>query len=342
MASGGTGDTTGLGPAQKAAILLVSLGRDLAAAVIRQLPPEQAELLSAEMVSVGDIDPETRRAVVAEFRTTMMGRGPVPQSGSDRTGLAEHAHLGDGTQTAASEEARPQDKTEPFWFIRSLDPGQVRSFIQGEHPQIQALVLAHLPASHSAAILATLPRSLQAEVARRIATLDRAAPDVVRQVEAVLEEHMASLAVDDARAPSGGVEALVEILARVDRATERTILGGLAEVSPELAEEIRNCMFVFEDIAQLDNRSIQQVLMQIETGDLCLALKTASEEVRQRVFRNMSSRAAERIREDMEYMGPVRLRQVEAAQQRIVRVVRRLEDAGEIVIGRGAEDEFVA
>ena len=217
---------------------------------------------------------------------------------------------------------------------------QRTSFIENEHPQTIALVLAHLHTDQAASVLSLLPKEVQTEVAKRLAEMDRTSPEVVQEVEKVLKDRLLSIGGQDYTA-AGGIGALVDILNRADRATEKTILEDLEEQDPVLAEEVKKLMFVFEDIVLLDDRSIQTVLKEVDMKDLALALKAASEAVMKRIISNMSDRAAEMLKEDIEFMGPVRLRIVEDAQQRIVNIIRRLDDAGEIVISRGKEDEIL-
>jgi flagellar motor switch protein FliG len=227
----------------------------------------------------------------------------------------------------------------PFDLIRKTDPGQLLNFIQSENPQTIALIMAYLDPDQAAIILSALPQDRQADVAKRIATMDRTSPEVIKEVERVLERKLSSVVSQDYTS-SGGVQAVVEVLNRVDRGTEKTIMDTLEVQDPELADEIKKLMFVFEDIIQLDDRAVQLVLREIDSKELALALKGASEEVKNKIEKNMSKRAAEILRDEMQYMGPVRLRDVEEAQQRIVTVIRKLEDAGEI-IARGGGDEIV-
>ena len=231
-------------------------------------------------------------------------------------------------------------QVKPFEFIRKTDPSQLLNFIQDEHPQTIALILSYLPASQSSMIISALPPDRQSDVAKRIAVMDRTSPDVVKDVEKILESKLASLVNQDYTI-IGGVDAVVEILNSVDRGTEKHIMETLEIEEPELADEIRKKMFVFEDILLLDDRAIQRVLRDVENNDLALALKSANEQVQNTIFNNLSKRLAAMIKEDMEYMGPVRMKDVEEAQQKIVNVIRKLEDAGEIVISRGGGDEIV-
>ena len=228
----------------------------------------------------------------------------------------------------------------PFEFVRKTDASQLLNFIQDEHPQTIALILSYLPPAQAAAVVSALPPEKQADVAKRIATMDRTSPDVIKEVEKVLEKKLASLVNQDYTIV-GGVDAIVNILNTVDRSTEKHIMENLEIEEPELADEIRRKMFVFEDILLLDNRAIQTVLREVDNNELAIALKNANEDVQKVIFDNLSSRLASMIKEDMEFMGPVRLKDVEDAQQKIVNIIRKLEDAGEIVISRGGGDEIV-
>ncbi|MNC32374.1 Flagellar motor switch protein FliG [compost metagenome] len=228
----------------------------------------------------------------------------------------------------------------PFDFARKAEPSQILNFIQNENTQTIALVLSYLQAQQASMILSALPEDKQADVAKRIALMDSTSPEVVAQVERVLEQKLSATVTQDYTS-AGGIESIVQILNGVDRGTERTILDALEIQDPELAEEIKKRMFVFEDIVNIDNRSIQRIIRDLENADLQLALKVASEEVRESIFRNMSKRMAETFKEEMEYMGPVRLRDVEEAQSRIVSTIRRLEESGEIIIARGGGDDVI-
>jgi flagellar motor switch protein FliG len=228
----------------------------------------------------------------------------------------------------------------PFDFARKADPAQILNFIQNEHPQTIALILSYLDSAQAGQILSELPQEMQADVARRIAVMDGTSPEVINEVEQILERKLSATVTQD-YTHTGGIEAVVEVLNGVDRSTERTILDALEIQDPELAEEIKKRMFVFEDIVTLDNRAIQRVIRDCENEDLMLSLKVSSDEVKEIVFKNMSSRMAETFKEEMEYMGPVRLRDVEEAQSRIVAIIRRLEEAGEIVVARGGGDDII-
>jgi flagellar motor switch protein FliG len=228
----------------------------------------------------------------------------------------------------------------PFDYLRRTDPAHLLNFIQQEMPQTIALILAYLEPAKASVILQSLPHEVQSEVARRIAIMDRTSPEVLREVERVLEKKLSTLSSEDYTA-AGGVSSVVEILNLVDRSSEKQIIEGLEEEDPELAEEIKKKMFVFEDIVMLDDRSIQKVMREVDTQELSKALKSVDSEVQDKIYRNMSKRAAQMLKEDMEFMGPVRLKDVEEAQQKIVSIIRHLEDTGEIVVARAGEDELV-
>ena len=231
-------------------------------------------------------------------------------------------------------------QVKPFEFVRKTDASQLINFIQDEHPQTIALILSYLSPQQAGQIIAALAPDRQADVAKRIAVMDRTSPDIIKEVEKVLESKLASLVNQDYTI-IGGVDSVVEILNSVDRGTEKHIMESLEIEEPELADEIRKKMFVFEDILLLDDKSIQRVLRDVDNNDLEIALKGANEQVQNAIFNNLSKRLATMIREDMEFMGPVRMKDVEEGQQKIVNIIRKLEDAGEIIISRGGGDEII-
>ncbi|MFO7248719.1 MAG: flagellar motor switch protein FliG [Bacillota bacterium] len=325
---------------QKAAILLISLGSEVSARVFQHLTEEEIEQLTLEIASMRKVDPELKEAVLAEFQEMARAQAYIEQGGILYAKQVLEQALGEEKALRILNRLTANLQVRPFDTIRKADPGQVLNFIQNEHPQTIALVLSYLQPEQAAVILSALPPTLQADIARRIALMDRASPEVISQVEHILEQKLAANVSQDYLS-AGGIEAIVAILNRVDRTTERTILDTLEVEDPDLAEEIRKRMFVFEDIVTLDDRSIQRVIREVDQRDLQLALKVASEEVREAIFRNMSKRMAETFREELEYMGPVRLRDVEEAQSRIVAVIRRLEEAGEVIISRGGGDEII-
>lgn len=325
---------------QKAAVLMIALGQDVAAQVMKRLSPEEVEQLTFEIANVNKVGMEQREAILEEFRDLAMARDYIQTGGIDYAREVLERAL--GAQGAQEVLARLTSSLQvrPFHFARKADPSQILSFLQDEHPQTIALVLAYLEPSQAAAILSALSSDLQAEVARRIATMKGTSPDVVAEVEEILESKLSTMtSVDNQQA--GGIEAIVEILNGVDRATEKTILEELAKRDPELVDEIKKRMFVFEDIIFLDSKAIQRVIREVDARDLQLALRVARDDVKEVIFNNMSKRMAEQFKEDMEYMGPVRLRDVEDAQQRIVGVIRHLEDLGEIVVSRGGGDDII-
>lgn len=329
------------GGRQKAAVLLISLGPEISAQVFRHLREEEIEQLTLEIANVRKVSPDSRARVFEEFMQMSCAREYMARGGIEYgKELLEKAL---GTQKALDilHRLTATLQVRPFDFARKTDPGQLRNFIQNEHPQTIALVLAYLQAEQAAAILSALPPELQADVARRIALMDRTSPEIIREVERVLERKLSSLTTQDFAA-AGGLEAVVEVLNRVDRSTEKSIMETLGINDPQLAEEIKKRMFLFEDIVTLDDRSVQRILREVDMNrDLPMALKVASEEVKHKIFRNLSKRAVENLKENMDYLGPVRLREVEEAQQKIVNVIRRLEEEGEVVIARGGGEEIV-
>jgi flagellar motor switch protein FliG len=334
----GTAEISGL---RKAAILLVQMGKEDAAKIMAHLRESEVEELTAEIVRLGQVETDIADVVLEEFHDMATGHKYVGQGGMDFARDLLEASLGKERAGEIVGRLNTVFLDVPFGFLGQADPRQLLSFLQDEHPQTIALVLAHMTATQASQILSGLPPELQADVAHRIAVMDRTSPDIIRQVEATLERKMSSVLQPSDLSNVGGLEPLVEIINRTDRATERLILEGLAGRNPELAEEIRSKMFMFEDIVSLDDRSIQLVLRQVETNDLATALKGVREEVRQKVMRNLSERAAENLADEIEMLGPVRLRQVEESQAKIVQAIRTLEESGQIVISRGDDDEFV-
>ena len=325
---------------QKAAVLLISLGPDVSAKVFKHLREDEIEDLTFEIAAMRRVEPEHKDRILAEFHELCLASEYMSQGGIEYAKEVLEKALGTDRAHEVIARLTASLQVRPFDFARKADPGQLLSFIQNEHPQTIALIMAYLQPEQAGIILSALPAERQADVARRLATLDRTSPDVLREIEDTLERKLSTFMIQDFTA-AGGVESAVEILNRVDRVTERTIMDTLEEEDPELADEIRKRMFMFEDIVKLDDRAIQQVIREVDTRDWALALKTVSEDVSSAIYRNMSQRAGEMLKEDIEYMGPVRLRDVEEAQQRIVSTIRRLEETGEIIISRGGEDEIV-
>ncbi|WP_338786619.1 flagellar motor switch protein FliG [Metabacillus sp. FJAT-53654] len=325
---------------QKAAILLISLGPEVSASIYKHLSEEEIEKLTLEISGVRKVEANKKEEIIEEFHDIAMAQDYISQGGIAFAKQILEKALGGEKATSIIQRLTSSLQVRPFDFARKADPGQILNFIQNEHPQTIALVLSYLEPAQSGQILSELPQELQADVARRIAVMDRTSPEIINEVEQILERKLSSTVTQDFT-QTGGIEAVVEVLNGVDRSTERTILDSLEIQDPVLAEEIKKRMFVFEDIVTLDNRAIQRVIRDVENEDLMLSLKVASEEVRDVVFKNMSKRMVDTFKEEMEYMGPVRLRDVEEAQSRIVGVIRRLEEAGEIVIARGGGDDII-
>lgn len=325
---------------QKAAILLISMGPDVSAQVYKHLTEEEIEKLSLEISSVKKVETSMKEDVLDQFHQIALAQDYISQGGIGYAKTVLEKAFGQQEATSIIDRLTSSLQVRPFDFARKADAQQVLNFIQNEHPQTIALVLSYLDAEQAGQILSELPQELQAEVAKRIATMDSTSPEIISQVEQVLERKISSSLTED-YTQTGGIQAVVEVLNGVDRSTERTILDTLEIQDPELAEEIKKRMFVFEDIVVLDNRAIQRVIREVENEDLRLSLKVASDEVKDVVFKNMSQRMAETFKEEMEYMGPVRLRDVEEAQTRIVGAIRRLEEIGEIVIARGGGDDII-
>nr|WP_269136086.1 flagellar motor switch protein FliG [Sporosarcina cyprini] len=325
---------------QKAALLLISLGPEVSAAVYKHLNEEEIERLTLEISSVKKVDSSVKEEIIEEFHNIALAQDYITQGGIGYAKTVLEKALGKEHAQAIINRLTSSLQVRPFDFARRADPGQILNFIQNEHPQTIALILSYLEAEQAGMILSSLPQEVQADIAKRIATMDSTSPEVISEIEAVLERKLSSTVTQDFT-ETGGVDAVVQVLNGVDRATEKTILDALEIQDPELAEEIRKRMFVFEDIVTLDNRSIQRIIRECENEDLILAMKVSSEEVKEILFKNMSQRMAESFQEEMDVMGPVRLRDVEEAQSRIVSIIRRLEDSGEIIIARGGGDDVI-
>ncbi|MDQ0299130.1 flagellar motor switch protein FliG [Salibacterium salarium] len=325
---------------QKAAMLLISLGPDVSAQVYKYLSEEEIEKLTLEISNVRKVDSTTKDNVLEEFHQIAIAQDYISQGGIGYAKSVLEKALGEDESMQIINRLTSSLQVKPFDFARKADPAQILNFIQNEHPQTIALILSYLESEQAGQILSELPQEVQADVAKRIAVMDSTSPEIVNEVENILEQKLSATVTQD-YTEAGGIEAVVEVLNGVDRSTERTILDSLEIQDPELAEEIKKRMFVFEDIVTLDNRSIQRVIRDVENEDLQLSLKVSSDEVKELVFNNMSQRMSETFQEEMEFMGPVRLRDVEESQTRIVAVIRRLEEAGEIVISRGGGDDII-
>ena len=325
---------------QKAAILLIALGPEKSSSIFKHLKEDEIEELTLEIANTRTITPQLRDEVLEEFYQVCLAQQYIAEGGINYAKEVLEKSFGADKARDVIGKLTASLQVKPFEFVRKTDPSQLLNFIQDEHPQTIALILSYLSAAQSALIISALPPDRQADVAKRIAVMDRTSPDIIKEVEKVLESKLASLVNQDYTIV-GGVDAVVEILNTVDRGTEKHIMETLEIEEPELADEIRKKMFVFEDILLLDDRAIQRVLRDVDNSDLAIALKGSNEEVQNAIFNNLSKRLAVMIKEDMEFMGPVRMKDVEEAQQKIVNIIRKLEDAAEIVISRGGGDEII-
>ncbi|SFB84955.1 flagellar motor switch protein FliG [Brevinema andersonii] len=325
---------------EKVAIFLISIGPEVSAEVLKHMKEEEIEEVSFELARADLVDSETRDMVLMEFQELMMAQDFIISGGIDYARDVLEKALGTQRAVDIINRLTSSLQTKPFDFIRRTDPTHLVNFIQNEHPQTIALILSYLDPQKAATILASLNTDLQADIMRRIATMDRTSPEILREVERVLERKLSTLSSEDFTS-AGGIDTVVAIINNADRTTERNIIETLEEDDPDLAEEIKKKMFVFEDIITLDDKSIQKVMRNVDNNDLSKALKSVDPEVQDKIFRNMSKRASQMLRDDMEFMGPVRLKEVEEAQQKIVSVIRKLEEQGEIVVARGGDDDLV-
>jgi len=334
--------TRGLTGRRKAAILVLQLDRAASARVLSHLSDAELEDLATEIARAGDVGPEISAAVLKEFGMLQASGGTMVRGGMEQSRELLMAALGENRAGAILDRLSTTMIDPPFKFLQHADARQLLNFISDEHPQTIALVLAHVPAPLASKVLAGLDSQLQSEVAHRIATMDRTSPDIISQIEASLERRMATLLVPSDLSAVGGVQPLVEIINRADRGTEKLILEGLEQRDPELADEVRSRMFLFEDLVNLEDRAVQLVLRQVEVANLAVALKGVPPLVHNKIMKNMSERAAATLAEEIELLGPVRVHAVEEAQSEVVRVIRELEESGQIVVARGDADEFVA
>lgn len=325
---------------QKAAILLIALGPERSALIFKHLKEEEIEELTLEIANTRSVTPQLKEEVIEEFYQVCLAQQYIAEGGIGYAKELLEKALGSDRAMDVISKLTASLQVKPFEFVRKTDASQLLNFIQDEHPQTIALIMSYLSPAQSSLILSSLPPERQADVAKRIAVMDRTSPDVIKEVEKVLESKLSTLVNQDYTI-IGGVDAVVEILNTVDRGTEKHIMETLEIEEPELTDEIRKKMFVFEDILLLDDRAIQRVLRDVDNNDLAIALKGSNEQVQNAIFNNMSKRLAVMIKEDMEFMGPVRMKDVEEAQQKIVNIIRKLEDSAEIVISRGGGDEIV-
>lgn len=330
-------EITGL---KKTAVLLIAFGPQLSSKVLRHFSEPEIEKISMEIANTGKVSAEVIEEVIDEFNLLNEAQRYMLDGGIDYARDLLDKTVGPQKAAEIIKRLKEAAKVKPFTFARNTDSRQLANIISQEHPQTIALILSYLDPTQAAEILASLPEEMQSDIARRIAVMERTSPEVLKSVEAVLKDRLSAVLQQDFTS-AGGIESVVEILNQVDRGTEKLILEGLESEDAELADEIRQLMFIFEDVITMDDSSIQRVIREVDSKELALALKGSSDEVKERIYKNLSKRASEMLREDMEYMGPVRLRDVEEAQQKIVGIIRRLDEGGEIILSRGGEDAIV-
>ncbi len=327
---------------RKAAILLIQMGRERAAQVFAHLSDTEVEQISAEIARLDSINSAETDGVLSEFRDLMIARAHISQGGLSFAQQLLEQSLGPERASEVIARLNAAAVQMPFQFLHRADPAQLRSFIIDEHPQVIALVLAHMTPDKASLLLSGLAPDMQADVAHRIAVMDRTSPAIIKAVESTLERRLSSMLQPSESSRVGGLEPLVDIINRSDRSTERQIVEGLEALDPMLADEVKSKMFMFEDVVTLEDRSVQLVLREVDSAELALALKGVPDAVRDKITKNLSERAATNLIEEVELLGTVRLRQVEEAQQNIIRIIRRLEEQGQIMVRRGNDDEFVA
>lgn len=325
---------------KKIAILLIALGPEASSKILKNFREEEIERISSEIANTTIVEPELKRQVFEEFLILHEAQTYISSGGINYAREILEKALGPQKAADVIKRLTEASRIRPFHLLRKTDPRQLVNFINNEHPQTISLILSYLQPDQAATVLSSLPEEMQTDIIRRIATMERTSPEMLKEVEAVLERKLSSVVNQDFTV-AGGLDTLVDILNRVDRGTEKSILEELEREDQDLVEEIRKRMFVFEDIITLDDQSIRRVLKEIDFKDLAFALKGSSAEVTGRILKNLSKRAGEMLEEDIEMLGPVRLREVEEAQQKIVQVIRRLDEAGEIIISRGGEDAIV-
>lgn len=321
---------------EKAAIILIALGKEISSQILRHMSDKEIERLSTEIVRVENIDSKTEMAVLKEFYALLRASEYVSEGGMDYAREVLESSVGKNRSDDILKRIQGTLNPSGFSLLKDVDPMHLLEFIRNEHPQTIALILSQLNPAQASQVLGQLPEDVQTDVAMRIATMEKISPEVIREIESVLDVHLKEVISGNLSA-SGGIKAVASILNLVDRSTEKSILGNMEMENPELTANIKNLMFVFEDLLILDDRGIQLILKEVDTKELSIALKAASEELKEKVFKNTSSRVEEMIKEEMDYAGPLRLSIVEEAQQRIVEIVRRLEEEQQIVIVRGGE-----
>jgi len=325
---------------RKASVLLLTLGTEKASRILKHMSDEDIGRLTLELAKLEKVNDNEKKSVLTEFVTNFRAREFMASGGIEYARDMLEKAVGVEKALEILERLTSNLQVKPFDFLKKTDPMQLVNVLQNEHPQTIALILCYLLPKQAAQVIGSLPEGLKAEVVKRIAMLDKANPEVVREVERVLERKVSTFVTQDF-AQVGGLDTVVEFMNSLDRTTEKEILDKLSETDPELSEEIRRHMFVFEDVVKLDDRSMQMVLREVDTKDLSRALKGASEEILNKIVSNLSKRAGQLLKEEIEFLGPLRVVDVEEAQQKIVNVIRRLEESGEIFIARGGGEELI-
>ncbi|NKF06942.1 flagellar motor switch protein FliG [Clostridium gasigenes] len=334
-------DINKLNGIQKVAILFITLGPEASSGILKKLPESEIQKITYEIANIASVSSEQRENILNEFLETNKAKDYIVEGGMDYARALLSKALGPQKATEIlSRVSEANQQYRPFAIARKADASQLLNVLNYEHPQTIALILCYLQPDKAAQVLAELPEDVQSDVALRIATMSNTSPMVIKEIEKVLNTKLFSVLRTE-MTTLGGVETLVDILNQVDRTTEKNITEGLEREDEALAEKIKNSMFVFEDIITLDDVSIQRILREVEVKELALALKGCSEDVANVIYKNQSKRAAASLKEDMEFLGPVRLMDVEKAQQKIVSIIRRLEEAGEIIVSRGGEDAII-
>ena len=324
----------------KAAILLVFLGPETSRVILQSLSDQEIETLTIEIAKQRKISTEEKLSVLFEFEQMMMARKFYAEGGLEYAKLLLEKTVGPGKALEILARMGTSLQLQPFEAARTADPSQLATLIQNEHPQLVAMIMAYLQPEKAAVVLQSMDHDSQIEIAKRLALMDRTSPEITREVENYLEEKLSSIIGQDLTTV-GGIDTIISVLNSVDRATEKTIIETMEVQEPILADEIKKKMFVFEDVVLIDDRGLQRLFKEIDQKDLSLALKGVTDEVKEKFYKNMSKRAAEMLKEDMAYMGPVRMRDVDQAQQRIVKLVKKLESKGEIIVSRPGEEEMI-
>lgn len=328
-------------PTQKAAVALVAFGPEVSALVLKGMNEADLEKITIEIANLRDVPTDVERQVIEECHQIFMARQYISQGGVDFASEILQKAVGSSKAREILHRLESSFKATGFSLLKDIDPKQLSGFFQNEHPQTTALILTQLSPQQAASVLSELAPELQSEVSLRVATMEKISPEILKEIEKTLENHFG---VDSGRdlSVSGGAKTIAEILNLIDTSAEKNILQSLEADDPDLAAEVKNMMFVFDDLILLDDRSIQRLLKEVETKDLSTALKAASDEVKNKIFANVSERVSVMIKEEMEFMGPTRLSDVEAAQSRVVEAVRRLEEEGQVIIsGRGGKEDVI-